>query len=135
MELVLFEGIESTQNLNAEIFEDDGTPTNRESFFNFIPDLLTDKRDNDRRLKKASHTDKNLRDLIPEALGLAHSSMAALWSPALKTYRIHFSNPCTFVENLIASLMRSKTPLFAFTTALIYQMPSKRYGPAILKRD
>jgi hypothetical protein len=79
---VLFEGVESTQNLNSEIFEDDGTPTNLESFFNFIPDLLTDKRDNDRKLKKASHSDKNLRDLYPEALGIAYSSMAALWAPA-----------------------------------------------------
>lgn len=77
---VLFEGIESVQNLNSEIFEDDGTPTNLESFFDFIPDLLTDKRDNDRKLKKASYTDKDLRDLFPEALGIAHSSMAALWS-------------------------------------------------------
>ena len=77
---VLFEGIESVQNLNSEIFEDDGTPTHLESFFDFVPDLLTDKRDNDRKLKKASYTDKDLRDLFPEALGIAHSSMAALWS-------------------------------------------------------
>lgn len=78
---VLFEGIESVQNLNSEIFDDDGTPTNLESFFNYIPDLLTDKRDNDRKLKKASHSDKVLKKLFPEALGIAHSSMAALWSP------------------------------------------------------
>lgn len=79
---VLFEGIESAQNLNSEIFEDDGSPTNLESCLNFIPDFLTDNRDNDRKLKKGTHNDKDLRDLFPDALGIAHSSMAGLWAPA-----------------------------------------------------
>lgn len=87
---ILFEGIESAQNLNSEIFEDDGTPTNLESFHNFVPDLLTDKRDNDRKLKKASHSDKFLKDLFPEALGIAHSSMAALWSPPPQNLEVSF---------------------------------------------
>lgn len=77
---VLFEGIEWAQNLNAEIFEDDGTPTSIESFSDFTPDLLTDKRDNDRNLKKGSSKDENLREYLPDALGFASSSVAAFLS-------------------------------------------------------
>ncbi len=74
---VLFEGVESAQNLNAEIFEDDEIPTSIESFFDTTPDLLTDKRDNDRKLKKASARDEALRDYLPDALGFASSSLGA----------------------------------------------------------
>lgn len=77
---VLFEGVESAQNLNAEIFEDDGTPTSIESFSDFTPDLLTDKRDNDRKLKKGSSKDEALREYLPDALGFASSSVAAFFS-------------------------------------------------------
>ncbi|MFP5491050.1 MAG: hypothetical protein ACLGG0_06095 [Bacteriovoracia bacterium] len=68
------------QNLNAEIFEDDGTPTSIESFLDFTPDLLTDKRDNDRKLKKGSSKDEAFREYLPDALGYASSSVAAFFS-------------------------------------------------------
>ncbi|HXH76680.1 MAG TPA: hypothetical protein VNJ08_17045 [Bacteriovoracaceae bacterium] len=77
---VLFEGVESAQNLNSEIFEDDGTPTSIESFLDTTPDLLTDKRDNDRKLKTASFSDKGLRNYLPDALGFAASSASAFFS-------------------------------------------------------
>ena len=77
---VLFEGVEAVQNLNAEIFEDDEIPTSIESFLDTTPDLLTDKRDNDRNLKMASSTDAGLRDSLPDALGFATSSVSAFFS-------------------------------------------------------
>jgi hypothetical protein len=77
---VLFEGVEAVENLNGEIFEDDETPTSIESFLDTTPDLLTDKRDNDRNLKKASSTDQGLRDSLPDALGFASSSVSAFFS-------------------------------------------------------
>jgi hypothetical protein len=74
---VLFEGVESAQNLNAEIFEDDGTATQIDGFLNSAPDLLTDSLDNDRNLKMASSLDKGIRGYLPEALGFAQSGASA----------------------------------------------------------
>ncbi|GEM_PF-5933977 len=79
---VLFEGVESAQNLNAEIFNDDGTATQIESFLNSAPDLLTDSLDNDRNLKKATSLDQGIRDYLPNALGFAQAGTSAFMACA-----------------------------------------------------
>src|SRR5665647_1122764 len=69
---VLFEGVEESQNLNAEIFNDD-TPANVPDYMDVIGDFLTDDRDNNRKLKKATAFDEGLRAYFPEALGFAQN--------------------------------------------------------------
>ena len=87
---VLFEGVESVQNLNAEIFEEDGTPTSIESFLDTTPDLLTDRRDNDRKLKRGSSKDESLRDYLPDALGFANSQVSAFFACAPENLKESF---------------------------------------------
>lgn len=79
---VLFEGVEAAQNLNAEIFQDDGTATQVEGFLATTPNLLTESLDNDRGLKKASPLDQGLRDYLPNALGYAQTGVSAFMASA-----------------------------------------------------
>lgn len=73
---VLFEGVEEAQNLNAEIFIDD-SPADLPDYLDVIGNLLTDDRDNDRKLKKGTAFDEGLRAYFPEALGFAQNGLSA----------------------------------------------------------
>lgn len=73
---VLFEGVEDAQNLNVEIFIED-SPSNVHDYLDVIGDFLTDDRDNDRKLKKATAFDEGLRAYFPEALGFAQNGFGA----------------------------------------------------------
>lgn len=74
---VLFEGIESIQNLNAEIFNDEGC---EELNHDPIINLLTDITDNEQKLSRGNFTDEGLREYFPASLGYAQSSINALWA-------------------------------------------------------
>lgn len=87
---VLFEGIETTQNLNAEIFMDDGVPSSLSTYLDGVGNFLTDSYDNDRNLKKATSSDEGLRDFLPGALGFAQSGANAFAARAPESLKESF---------------------------------------------
>lgn len=87
---VLFEGIESTFNLNSEIFIDDDDSASFDSYIENRSNILLDTSDNDRKLKKATFQDRGVRKNVSHALGYAQSLSNAIWADPAKNLQEAF---------------------------------------------